>query len=268
MASKKALVTGGAGFIGSHLVDRLIGEGFDVTVVDDLSSGRKGNLHSGARVYDVDIVAPGLEQPFAEHSPDVVFHLAAQASVVRSMEDPITDARINVIGSLNLLQLCRRYDVRRVVYSSTGGVMYGDPKHNPCSEDVPATPLSAYGITKAAVEQYMQRLSLPPGFVGVSLRYGNVYGPRQNPHGEAGVIAIFSMRMLKGQGVVIYGDGGQERDFVYVDDVVEANMLALEQTDSAIYNIGTGRGTSVNTLFDLLSRLTGSDKPVETSEIA
>ncbi|MCS7207322.1 MAG: NAD-dependent epimerase/dehydratase family protein [Dehalococcoidia bacterium] len=257
----RALVTGGAGFIGSHLVDRLVREGFQVAVVDNLSTGRREYVHPDASFYPLDIRSPRLEEVFQAHRPQVVFHLAAQVSVVRSLEDPVEDASANILGSLNLLALCRRFGVERFIYSSTGGAVYGEPQYLPCPETHPIVPLSAYGASKYAVEVYLPLFRALTGFTYTALRYSNVYGPRQDPYGEAGVVAIFSRRMLDGQEVVIYGDGTQERDFVYVEDVVESNILALRQRVSEVYNIGTGTGTSVNALFQHLARLTGYQRP-------
>lgn len=257
----RALVTGGAGFIGSHLVERLLQEGLHVIVVDNLSTGRRQFVHPDALFYPLDILSPHLAEVFQTHRPQVVFHLAAQASVVRSLEDPVEDARTNILGSLNLLQMCRRFGVERFVYTSTGGALYGEPQQLPCPETHPIVPLSPYGASKYAVEVYLPLFRSLTGFTYTILRYSNVYGPRQDPYGEAGVVAIFTRRMLDREEVVIYGDGTQERDFVYVGDVVEANVLALRQTQSEVYNIGTGKGTSVNALFQRLATLTGYQRP-------
>ena len=258
-SGKRALVTGGAGFIGSHLVDRLVEEGFSVAIVDNLATGRQQNVNTNAQLYVTDIAGPSLAEVFAQVRPHVVFHLAAQASVTRSMEQPMEDAVTNVVGAVNLLDQCRQHGIDRFVYSSTGGALYGEPETLPCAEDHPIKPLSVYGASKHAVEGYLRVFSQQAGFPFTILRYGNVYGPRQDPHGEAGVIAIFTRRMLDGKEVVIYGDGEQERDFVYVGDVVDANMRALEQDTgrSDIYNIGTGQGTSINAVFAHLTEATG-----------
>ena len=260
MKAERALVTGGAGFIGSHVADRLLQEGFHVAVVDNLATGKRENVPEAAAFHCVDIRSRSLARVLRQERPQVVFHLAAQASVPRSVENPAEDARINVLGSLNLLEQCRRYEVGRFIYSSTGGALYGEPQQLPCAETHPVRPMSPYGVSKYAVESYVHCYGSLAGFRYTILRYGNVYGPRQDPLGEAGVIAIFTKRMLEGEQVVIYGDGDQERDFVYVGDVVEANIKALEQDENRTYNIGTGRGTSVNAITSRLVRLTGCDK--------
>ncbi len=258
MTAKKALVTGGAGFIGSHIVDDLLGQGLDVVVIDNLSTGRKEHVAAGARLVEMDIRDPGLSKVFKESRPDVLFHCAAQSSVVVSSEDPIVDAESNIIGSLNLLQACRKHGVGRFIYSSTGGALYGDPERLPCDEDHPLRPTAPYGVSKATVELYLRSFNVLCGLDYTVLRYGNVYGPRQDPFGEAGVIAIFSQRMLRGEEVTIFGDGTQERDFVYVSDIVEANIKAMGQSDNGTYNVGTGQGANVNRLFERLARLSGS----------
>ena len=260
VTSRRALVTGGAGFIGSHVADCLIQQGFHVAVVDNLSNGKRENVSQSATFYNVDIRSRKLAGIFRQEQPEVVFHLAAQASVSSSIARPVEDARNNVLGSLNLLEQCKRYKVKRFIYSSTGGALYGDPQQLPCAETHPIRPISPYGVSKFAAESYVSCYAALGEFRYVILRYGNVYGPRQDPLGEAGVIAIFARQMLDGDRVVIYGDGKQERDFVYVGDVVEANMKALEQADSDVYNIGTGSGTSVNTIASKLAELTGYHK--------
>jgi len=231
-----------------------------VAVVDNLTTGRQENLHDSAVFHRVDLCAPELADVFREERPEVVFHLAAQASVTRSVEEPAEDARTNIFGSLNLLELCQRFDVERFVYSSTGGALYGDPEDLPCAEAHPVRPKSPYGASKHSVESYLHCFGSLAGFRYTILRYANVYGPRQDPEGEAGVIAIFARRMLDGAQVTIYGDGQQERDFVYVTDVVEANVRALDQEEDGIYNIGTGTGTSVNTIWERLAQLTNHGK--------
>jgi UDP-glucose 4-epimerase len=255
----KVLITGGAGFIGSHVADALILAGHTVAIVDDLSTGNRAWLHPKAAFYELDIRSEELGKVFAAERPDAVSHLAAQASVGRSVTDPAFDASVNIGGGLNLLDCCRRFDVRRMIYSSSGGAGYGDTDLIPTSEDHPTRPASPYGITKVAMEQYLEAWGAVWGMSGVSLRYANVYGPRQNPHGEAGVVAIFCSRLLAGQPLVINGDGHQTRDFVHVSDVAAANLLALERADVAgQVNIGTGVETSVNAICDGLSKAAGS----------
>jgi UDP-glucose 4-epimerase len=255
----KVLITGGAGFIGSHVADALILAGHTVAIVDDLSTGNRAWLPPKAAFYELDIRSEELGKVFAAERPDAVSHLAAQASVGRSVTDPAFDASVNIGGGLNLLDCCRRFDVRRMIYSSSGGAGYGDTDLIPTSEDHPTRPASPYGITKVAMEQYLEAWGAVWGMSGVSLRYANVYGPRQNPHGEAGVVAIFCSRLLAGQPLVINGDGHQTRDFVHVSDVAAANLLALERADVAgQVNIGTGVETSVNAICDGLSKAAGS----------
>ena len=260
MMQRTTLVTGGAGFIGSHLVDRLVQEGFRVTVVDNLATGRRENVNRNAAFYCRDINDPHLADVFSEEKPEILFHLAAQASVAHSVKDPAEDARTNILGSLNILEQCLLFGVQRFIYSSTGGALYGEPDELPCAETDQVSPLSPYGASKYAAESYVRYFGLSGGLRYSILRYGNVYGPRQDPDGEAGVIAIFARQMIDGRPVVIYGDGHQERDFVYVADVVDANMKAMEQQQDDVYNIGTGRGTSVNNIFAHLAGLTNYKK--------
>lgn len=246
----KVLVTGGAGFIGSHIVDRFIDEGDEVVVVDNLSTGSESNLNPRARFYRIDIQNPDLEEVFQKERPDCVSHQAAQIDVRLSVADPILDARINVIGTINLLQNCVKYKVKKVLFASSGGAIYGEQEIFPAPEDHPLRPLSPYGITKLVAEHYLHYYKITYGLDYVSLRYANVYGPRQDPYGEAGVVAIFIQKMLNGGQPVINGDGEQTRDFVYVEDVARANSLALKSnTRENIFNIGTGIETSVNQIF-------------------
>lgn len=250
----KALVTGGAGFIGSHVVDRLLAAGHAVDIVDDLSTGRRELAHSGARLHVVDIRSPGLGAIFAEARPDVVIHLAAQMDVRRSVADPLFDASVNVLGTLNVLESCRQAEVARLVFASSGGAIYGDCEAIPTPESQPARPASPYGVAKLAGERYIAAWAALTGATAVALRYANVYGPRQNPLGEAGVVAIFSARIVAGDTCMINGDGEQTRDYVYVEDVADATVLALgvAQTVEPV-NIGTGVESSVNELFRRLS---------------
>lgn len=306
----KVLVTGGAGFIGSWVVDGYIEAGYEVVVVDDLSTGRLENLNPKVRFYLCDIVGRKdrkiiamdtkrksrkiiaenadikkgfkdsrvqgvgqqipttksqtakvwrLEEVFEAEQPEIVNHHAAQASVRKSLEQPGFDLEVNLLGSLNLLELCRHYGVKGFIYASSGGAVYGEPRYLPCDEAHPISPLSPYGISKHTVEHYIELYGLLYGLPYIILRYPNVYGERQDPYGEAGVVAIFARQMLNDEEVLINGDGNQERDFVYVADIVEANLLALAEVHSSqhLFNLGSGKGTSVNRLFQMLSRLTG-----------
>ena len=257
VADRTAMVTGGAGFIGSHLVDRLLEEGYTVHVVDDLSSGKLKNLNPDARLHHMSITNPALQDVMDRVKPEIVFHLAAQSSVSRSVADPILDNEVNVLGTLRLLEAARRTGIDKVIYSSTGGALYGDPLAVPCSDDAPVAPISPYGMSKYMAEQYFDFYSRQYRMNYTSLRYGNVYGPRQDPHGEAGVIAIFISAMLMGQRPRIFGDGNQTRDFVAVDDVVEANMAAIRHGNRRAMNIATGQLTSVNELYRMLKEITG-----------
>ncbi|MDH7487808.1 MAG: NAD-dependent epimerase/dehydratase family protein [Anaerolineae bacterium] len=257
----KILVTGGAGFIGSHVVEAYLAAGHDVAVVDDLSTGRREYVPPQARFYHMDIRDPRLDEVFARERPEVVSHQAARANVRESLEKPLLYAEVNVLGSLNVLECCRRHGVRKVIYASTGGAVYGEPQTLPVAEDHPINPLDPYGASKHHVEHYLHLYQANFGIATTVLRYPNVYGPRQDPYGEAGVVAIFSGQMLRGDRPVINGSGEQERDFVYVSDVARANVLALGRGNGGIYNIGSGVGTSVNRIFELLAGLTGYAGP-------
>jgi UDP-glucose 4-epimerase len=254
----RVLVTGGAGFIGSHVVDRCISAGHDIVVVDNLSTGNRQSVPPAARLAVMDIRSPGLADVFRAEQPDAVIHLAAQAEVRRSVENPLLDADVNIMGSVNLLECSRRFGVRQMIYSSSGGAVYGDTAVLPTPEDQSTRPASPYGVSKLAVEHYLGCWAGLYGIRGVALRYANVYGPRQSPLGEAGVVAIFAHRLLDGERVVINGDGLQTRDYVYVGDVAEANLLALEHgAASGPVNIGTGVETSVVELFEQLRTTVG-----------
>lgn len=253
----KVLVTGGAGFIGSHVVDSLVKEGHSVAVVDDLSSGRRVHVNPTARFYQVDIREPRLQEVFEREKPDLVNHHAAHVDVRRSVADPLFDAGVNILGSLNLLECARQHGVENLVYASSGGAIYGEPSYLPCDEEHPLNPICPYGVSKLTVEKYLSMYGHAHGLRYTILRYPNVYGPRQDPTGEAGVVAIFARRMLKGDQIVINGTGEQERDFLYVDDIVKANLLAMERADGQAYNLGCGTGTSVNELFESMKEMTG-----------
>ena len=264
------LVTGGAGFIGSHLCDRLLAEGHRVVAVDDLSTGRIANL-SEARSYgneftffNMDVRAEGLLLLFERHRPEVVMHIAAQAAVPTSVDDPVFDASVNLMGSLNVLECSRRTSVRKVVFAASGGTLYGEPRKLPVREVAlsGARPVSPYGISKKVVIDYLAFYERHYGTEWTALALANVYGPRQDPHGEAGVIAIFSSKMLAGQAPTIFGDGNQTRDYVFVNDVVHAFALACDRGSGRVVNVGTSLETSVNGLYRVLAEITGfTDEP-------
>lgn len=262
----RALVTGGAGFIGSTLVDRLLAEGHEVDVVDDLSSGSLANLAearaAGKRqlsIHQLDVRSPDVVELIRRRRPEVVFHLAAQAAVPVSVERPAFDAAVNVVGSLNVLEGARAAGSGRIVYAASGGTLYGEPAHQeiPVRESHPHRPLSPYGVSKKSVLEYLVAYRHMYELEFCALALANVYGPRQDPYGEAGVIAIFCDRVLRGEPVTIFGDGDQTRDFVYVDDVVDAFVRAATRGGGLVCNVGTGRETSVNDLYRALKEVTG-----------
>jgi len=254
----RILVTGGAGFIGSNVVDGFVADGHEVAVLDDLSTGRREFVHPKARFVHADLTdAAAVEACVSELRPEVVDHHAAQIDVRGSVREPQHDARINILGSIALLEACRRHGVRKVIYASTGGAIYGEGRFLPATEDHPVHPEAPYGASKYTVEHYLYIWRLLHGLDFTVLRYPNVYGPRQNPHGEAGVNAIFIGLMLEGERPRIFGDGEQVRDYLYVGDVVEANRLALDRGSGAVVNLGTGVGTSVNQIFRTLRALLG-----------
>ena len=257
----KAVVTGGAGFIGSNLVDRLIDDGHEVLVVDDLSSGKLSNLadargRGGLHFHQIDVRAPELSEVFTRFSPDLVFHLAAQIDVRRSVDDPVFDASVNVVGSVNTLAAAVEAGAQRFVFVSSGGATYGDASVFPTPESTPRLPESPYGVAKKVVDEYLRYFRDVHGLDYLSLGPANVYGPRQDPHGEAGVVAIFTKALRAGRRPTIFGDGGQVRDYVYVEDVADALVRAAETGGGRFLNIGTGRGTSVLELFEHLRTLT------------
>ncbi len=248
----KILVTGGAGFIGSHVVDALVEAGHTVHVVDDLSGGRIENVNAAVELHRLDIRSAEAAALFETHRYEALFHLAAQMDVRRSVADPRFDADVNIGGFLNLMEAGRKAGLKKVVFSSTGGAIYGEPDYAPQDESHPLRPISPYGITKLTTEKYLYYYRHAYGIDYVALRYGNVYGPRQNPHGEAGVVAIFIQRLMSGELPVIYGDGSQTRDYVFVGDVVNANVAALGFGGSGIFNVGTAVETDVNRLFGII----------------
>jgi UDP-glucose 4-epimerase len=257
------LVTGGAGFIGSHVVDALLARGYRVHILDDLSGGRIENVPDDATLHRLDVRTPAAASLIATERFDAIFHLAAQMDVRRSVADPVFDADVNVLGFLNLMEAARAVGVRKVVFSSTGGAIYGEPDPGindggPQPEHHPQQPVSPYGITKLVSEKYLHFYHVAYGIPYAAMRFGNVYGPRQNPHGEAGVVAIFAERLLDGRQPVIYGAGEQTRDYVYVEDVVAALLAAFDHDGSGVFNVGTGRETSVNELFQIINGITGA----------
>ena len=256
----RVLVTGGAGFIGSHVVDRLVEEGHEVIVVDDLSAGTKANVNPEARLVDLDVSDPGFPAAAASFRPDAISHWAAQASVPGSVSDPQRDAVVNIVGGVNVCKAAVAARCSQLVYINTGGALYGEPEYLPCDEEHPIRPISPYGLSKWTLEQYLPVLL--PSSMGVKvLRPANVYGPRQDPHGESGVVAIFASRMVSGEPVTIFGDGEHTRDYVYVDDAVDAHGLALRSGESLTVNIGTGVETSVNELFRTMAAELGCTMP-------
>jgi len=256
----KIMVTGGAGFIGSHVTDMMIEAGYEVIVVDDLSTGRRSNLNPHATFYEVDIRSSEMERVFAQEKPEVICHHAAQMDVRRSMDDPLFDADINIIGSIKLAQLAIRHGTRKFIHISSGGAAYGEPEYLPCDEDHPIKPLCHYGASKYTFELYLHVFNANYNLDYSVIRYPNVYGPRQDPHGEAGVVAIFTGRMLRGEELTINGSGEQVRDYVYVTDCARCNLMLLEQGSGHVYNLGYGIGTTVNEIFEQLKNITGYTK--------
>jgi len=255
---KTVLITGGAGFIGSHLADDCLRRGERVVILDNLSTGRRENVPAGAVFYQRDLLEPGLDELLGDEKVDVVNHHAAQANVRVSLEDPAADARINVLGGLELVAACRRAGVRRFVFASSGGTVYGEQEVFPCDEEHPKRPTSPYGVSKYAFELYLDAFRRAGDLETVILRYANVYGPRQWPKGEAGIVAILAELLLAGERPRIFGDGEQTRDYVHVDDVVAANRAAYTTDHLGAYNVGTGIETSVNALYQRVARELGS----------
>ncbi|BCX04449.1 MAG: UDP-glucose 4-epimerase [Candidatus Roseilinea sp.] len=255
------IVTGGAGFIGSHVVDAFIEAGYEAAVIDNMHSGDPANVNPRARLYQADIRdAEALERIFAAEKPVVVSHQAALADVRQSLACPDLYADVNIIGTIRVLEAARRHGARKVIFASTGGAIYGETDRIPTPEDADARPLDFYGISKLACEYYLSSYQRNYGLDYCALRYGNVYGPRQNARGEAGVVAIFAVKMLRGEQAIINGDGRQTRDFVYVEDVARANLLAATR-GSGVYNIGTGVTADVNAIFAHLAQVTGYALP-------
>ena len=264
----RILVTGGAGFIGSHVVDAYVDLDHDVAVMDDLSRGFRKNLNRRARFYSADIQDPhAVEMAFEREKPEVVNHHAAQMDVRRGVREPLFDARVNILGSLNILEAAVKYGTKRLIYISTAGAAYGEPKQLPVAEDYPINPITPYGVSKHTVEHYLFTFSYLYGLSSVVLRYGNVYGPRQSSQGEAGVFAIFCEQMLGGIRPVIYGDGSKVRDYVYIEDVVRANVAALERGTGEIFNVGSGVATTDQEIFYLVRDLLGK-KGIEPKYVA
>ena len=260
----KILVTGGAGFIGSHVVDLFLAKGYEVVVLDDLSTGRISNLNPEAKFYQMDIRSPKVRDVFAAEKPDYVSHHAAQMDVRRSVAEPLFDADVNILGSINLIECAREFNVKHFIYISSGGAAYGEPERLPCDEEHPVNPICQYGASKHTVEHYLYMYYVNYGLNYTVLRYPNVFGPRQNPEGEAGVVAIFAGRMLAGEPVIVNGDGEQTRDFVYVGDCAYANYLAVSvDHQPGIYNLGWNRPTSINEIFFALANATGYAYPIQ-----
>ena len=253
----KILVTGGAGFIGSHVVDLFLDRGFEVIILDDLSTGRASNINPNAKFYQMDIRDPGIRKVFEIERPDYISHHAAQMDVRRSVAQPLFDADVNILGSINLIECAKEFSVKHFIYISSGGAAYGEPERLPCDEAHPVNPICQYGASKHTVEHYLFMYHANYGLDYTVLRYPNVFGPRQDPNGEAGVVAIFTGKMLAGEPVTINGDGEQTRDFVYVRDCAYANYLAVTVPHQAgIYNIGWGRPTAINEIFTTLAKVT------------
>jgi len=262
----KVLVTGGAGFIGSHVVDALIRQDHDVIVVDNFATGRRDNLNHSARLFEVDIRdEKKLAEIFERERPEAVNHHAAQIDVSKSVKDPSFDAQVNIIGSLSLLENCARYGVRKVIYASSGGAICGNIENVPADEKHPVNPISPYGVSKYTVEHYLHTYNIIHGIDYVVLRYPNVYGPRQSPSGEAGVVAVFAMQMLRGERITIFGSGDKTRDYTHVFDITNANLLSIRSDSTGIYNIGTGAKITDQEVFDTLAKVLGySDDPIYT----
>ena len=254
----KILVSGGAGFIGSHIVDGFLKSGHDVCIIDNLTTGQLENLNPEAKFYLMDIRSEEVERVFEIEKPDALCHQAAQMDVRKSVADPLYDADVNIRGTINLLQNCIKHNTRKVLFASTGGAIYGEQDTFPCDETHPTRPVSPYGVAKQTVERYLHFYQVEYGLSYTVLRYANIYGPRQNPKGEAGVVSIFTTKMLAGEQPIINGDGKQTRDYTYVGDVVRANLKCLDRKEIEVFNVGTSIETDVNELFHALNGLTGN----------
>jgi len=260
----RILITGGAGFIGSHLADRLIKNGDKVILIDNLSTGKKENINPKAKFYKINIQSPKISDILKKEKPEILFHLAAQIDVRKSVEDPIKDAKINILGSLNVIKNFYQESLKntkkpKIIFSSTGGAIYGDAKIIPTPETYPEFPLSPYGICKLTIEKYLNYYWKVFNIPYVALRYANVYGPRQNSKGESGVVSIFIDKLFSGESPIINGSGKQTRDFVFIEDIIEANILAMKKNKVGVYNIGTGKETDINTIFQKLKKITNSN---------
>ena len=251
----KVLVTGGAGFIGSHIVDKLIARGDEIIIVDNLSTGKSENINKEAKFYNVDISSDELGEVFKKEHPEYVIHLGAQVDVNKSIKDPLYDAQINIIGSLNILENCKRYGIKKIVYSNSGGAGSGEPQYLPVDENHPIDPLAPYGVSKHTVEHYLSVYHKIHGLAYVSLRYANVYGPRQDPFGEGGVVAIFCYNLMHNKPSKIFGTGEQTRDFVYVGDVADANIAALDYDKSDCFNVSTNVEITINDLYNEIKNI-------------
>lgn len=254
----KILITGGAGFIGSNITDLLVSKGYEVVIIDDLSHGKKRNINPKAKFYQCDIRSADILEIFKNEKPQVLIHEAAQISVPNSVNDPINDASINIIGTLNLLEACRKTGVKRVIYPASAAI-FGEPEYLPIDENHPLNMTSGYGVTKHTVEHYLKVYKSLYNIDFVALRYSNVYGPRQDSSGEGGVVAIFCEKLIKGETPYIYGDGEQIRDFVYVKDVAKANLMAITSGDNEIFNVSTNFMITVNDLLKVINSALGKE---------
>jgi UDP-glucose 4-epimerase len=256
----KTLVTGGAGFIGSNLVDLLIQNDHDVIIIDNLLTGKEANLNGNAKFYNADVRNKlDLDKIFKKENPEIIFHLAAQVDVQKAIKDPYFDAQINILGSLNVLELAKKYNIKKIIYSNSGGAGSGEPQYLPIDEDHPIKPMSHYGVGKHTAEHYLDVYRELYGLTYTSLRYANIYGPRQDPYGEGGVVAIFSNKLLHNEQPKIFGDGNQTRDFMYVGDVAKVNLLCIDSADNKILNVGTGVEITINDLFNKVKKITKSN---------